>query len=70
MDSKEDDGLGSDEQRDGDDNELDKSDDLIESDEDAVQIYYEPEEIEANRRNQATDQFEELLRLRVSAATP
>ena len=43
---------------------------MIESDENEVQIYYEPEEIEANRRTQAADQFEELLRLRVSAASP
>ena len=68
--TKEDDGQGSEEQRDQDGDELDNSQDLIESDENEVQIYYEAEEIEANRRTQAADQFEELLRLRVSAATP
>ena len=35
-----------------------------------MQIYYDAAEIEANRRTQATDQFEELLRLRMSAARP
>lgn len=41
-----------------------------ESDENELQIYYEPEEIEFNRRTQATDQFEDLLRMRMTAAEP
>ena len=43
---------------------------MIESDENDVQIFYEPEEIEHNRRTQATDQFEELLKMRLNAAEP
>ena len=43
---------------------------MNESDENEVHIYYEAEEIEINRKTQATDQFEELLRMRMSASTP
>ena len=43
---------------------------MAESDENEVHIYYEAEEIEMNRRTQATDQFEDLLRMRMSASTP
>ena len=61
---------GSDVERDHQDDELDKSEDMAESDENEVHIYYEAEEIEMNRRTQATDQFEDLLRMRMSASTP
>ena len=54
------------------DNQEDGIEDVqeTESDENELQIYYEPEEIEFNRRTQATDQFEDLLRMRMTAAEP
>ena len=39
----------------------------IESDENEINIYYEPTEIEANRRDQNKDQFADLLQMRRNA---
>ena len=36
----------------------------METDENDVLLYYEPEEIEANRQNQNKDQFAELVRMK------
>ena len=43
---------------------------MLETEENEIQIYYEPEEILMNRITQAKDQFEELLKMRISAAEP
>ena len=48
----------------------DSQEGILETDENEVQIYYEPEEIEMSRANQNRDQFEELLQMRVQAAEP
>ena len=44
--------------------------DMIESDENDINIYYEPEEIEANKQNQAKDQFADLMQMRQYALDP
>ena len=36
----------------------------METDENDVLLYYEPEEIEANKQNQNKDQFAELVRMK------
>lgn len=46
------------------------SGDMIESDENDINIYYEPEEIEANKQNQAKDQFADLMQMRQYALDP
>ncbi len=48
----------------------DSQEGILETDENEVQIYYEPEEIEMSRVNQNRDQFAELLLMRVQAAEP
>jgi len=42
----------------------------LESEENDIQVFYEPEEILASRKNQNKDQFAELLHMRVTAAEP
>ena len=40
------------------------------SDEPAIQVYYEPEEIDNNRAEQKKDQFEEIMNMKHAAAEP
>ena len=58
------------EPHDEEEGELDQSAEMLETEENELQIYYEPEEIEANRQKQKRDQFADLIHMRAAAAEP
>jgi len=43
---------------------------ILETEENENQIFYEEDEIAVNKANQAKDQFEEILKMRLLAAEP